>query len=430
MDPLSVTSGVLALATFAFQSSVTLYTTIRALRSQDRSARELKAELVDLNGVLETLLETIANHPEINFDKLKQPLHRCGKVCEDYGKLVAECTKHSGSRPSVRDWAKQTFLQGDINDFKSMLALYKSTINIALADVNIRIAAVTPRVLEDYKDMLQDTKAELLEHLVRLSEKVDALEAGGAQTSTPADPEWQAMVEERETTNQGLSICAQLSAKIAELEAASKEHPSFSQRPSAQKHIKSSLDVSKGPIQSLLTRLQSHLADLESKMSAMRSTASSEAAAAEISRLQETTESLNQCITVVSDASDHLANDNRNMHEQISVSGNAYDVSVSTVGALFTMRRITLTENSRRFTGQVSDETVQKTMAGLVQLDIEKEKAGSRLATSLDRPRSESQGSEPEGYHPRYGRGFRLNDQKESAGAVSNSGVEKGSGTG
>lgn len=137
-DPLSISSGVIALVTFALQSSVALYTTIRSFQSQDKNARALKSELGDLASVLEALLETISNNPNIDFRALKLPILRCGKACEEYGDLIARCTRHSTeSRSSFRDWITQKYLQGDINDFKAMLAGYKSTINIALANANM-----------------------------------------------------------------------------------------------------------------------------------------------------------------------------------------------------------------------------------------------------------------------------------------------------
>jgi len=137
-DPISVSSSVLTLVTFAFQASVTLYTTIRSFQSQDKKARALKDELGDLNGVLQSLLETVNNNQDINFEALKLPLYRCGKTCEEYGEVIARCTKHStAERSSVRDWIAQTYLRGDINDFKEMLAGYKSTINIALVNANM-----------------------------------------------------------------------------------------------------------------------------------------------------------------------------------------------------------------------------------------------------------------------------------------------------
>lgn len=137
-DPFSIASGVVSLTAITLQSSLALYTAVRKLQTQDKNSRALKAELNDLNQVLETLLETVSSHPEIDFKALELPLQRCSKSCEEYGELIAKCTRHStGSRPSLRDWFNQLYLQGDINDFKSMLGAYKSTINIAIANANL-----------------------------------------------------------------------------------------------------------------------------------------------------------------------------------------------------------------------------------------------------------------------------------------------------
>lgn len=139
MDPLSITAGILAVGGFALKSSMALHQTIREFKTQNKDARALKAELGDLTGVLGSLLETVANNPTIDFRSLELPLQRCGHACEDYGKIIERCIKHSGDgqRPSVRDWLTQKYLQGDINDFKEMLAAHKSTINIALANANM-----------------------------------------------------------------------------------------------------------------------------------------------------------------------------------------------------------------------------------------------------------------------------------------------------
>lgn len=137
-DPLSIAAGILAVAGFALKSSMALHNTIRGFQSQNKDARALKAEISDLTGVLSSLLETISNNPTLDFQSLKCPLQRCGNACEEYGRIIARCTKHSDtSRSSMRDWITQKYLQGDINDFRTMLAAYKSTINIALANANL-----------------------------------------------------------------------------------------------------------------------------------------------------------------------------------------------------------------------------------------------------------------------------------------------------
>ncbi|KAG5786778.1 hypothetical protein H9Q69_014148 [Fusarium xylarioides] len=226
-DSLSIASSVAALAVFALKSSTVLYTTIRDFQSQDKSARALKNELADLRGVLQSLAETVDNNGDSNFDVLKLPLLRCGKTCEEYGELIARCTKHPGlSRPSLPDWISQQYLKGDINDFREMVAGYKSTINVALVNANMRTAtSITPNVLEEYKDMIRDTTNDLQEHMTRLEERVQGLTASEAKRSVGKDSAWLAILEEKQSTQEGLKICSRLSAQVERLGIASAENP-------------------------------------------------------------------------------------------------------------------------------------------------------------------------------------------------------------
>ena len=132
-------TSVITVAGFAFNACVVLHDTIRGLRSQNKAARALKAELGDLITVLQSLVETISANSAIDFNSLRVPLQRCGSSCQEYGKIIERCTKHSDgtSRSSIRDWVTQRYLQGDINDFRDMIATHKSTINIALAHANL-----------------------------------------------------------------------------------------------------------------------------------------------------------------------------------------------------------------------------------------------------------------------------------------------------
>ncbi|KAG5805475.1 hypothetical protein H9Q74_008458 [Fusarium xylarioides] len=226
-DSLSIASSVAALAVFALKSSTVLYTTIRDFQSQDKSARVLKNELADLRGVLQSLAETVDNNGDSNFDVLKLPLLRCGKTCEEYGELITRCTKHPGlSRPSLPDWISQQYLKGDINDFREMVAGYKSTINVALVNANMRTAtSITPNVLEEYKDMIRDTTNDLQEHMTRLEERVQGLTASEAKRSVGKDSAWLAILEEKQSTQEGLKICSRLSAQVERLGIASAENP-------------------------------------------------------------------------------------------------------------------------------------------------------------------------------------------------------------
>ena len=136
-DPISITSGILALAAFALQSSKSLYQAVESFQSNRRTVRELREELEALDGVLQSLHQAAANS-DTSLTGLKLPLFRCGKACRDFEAVITKCTSHSGgSRTSFRDWAKLKYMGDDIVGFKNMLAGYKSTISIALGDANL-----------------------------------------------------------------------------------------------------------------------------------------------------------------------------------------------------------------------------------------------------------------------------------------------------
>ncbi len=136
-DPISLASGLIALTTFALQSSKALYQTIQSFQNNRKAIRDLREELEALDGVLQALTQTATVTPT-HLDALKLPLYRCGTACKDFKAIVVKCTAHSsGSRTSFRDWARLTYMGEDITGFRNMLAGYKSTIGIALGDANM-----------------------------------------------------------------------------------------------------------------------------------------------------------------------------------------------------------------------------------------------------------------------------------------------------
>ncbi|KAI1839565.1 hypothetical protein JX266_014226 [Neoarthrinium moseri] len=183
--------------------------------------------------------------------------------------------------------------------------------------------------------------------------------------------EWQALLEEKESTKQGLSMCAQLSSQIAHFESTTTEHAQFSPRQSARKHIQTGLGKTRESIQSLVTRLQTHEALLGSQLEAMSlNDAFSEPVATQLARLQQTKDSVSQCVQIVSEAG-KLVDEQSNVFEDLTLADNSYAFSVSTVQDLVTARRLNLSGRSRHFGGQVTDETVQKAVDALTQLDAE-----------------------------------------------------------
>lgn len=138
-EAIGIASGVVALVTFALQSSQVLYQTVESFRSQKREVRELKNELQTLIPVLESLKHvSSAGKPDADFDPLRRPLHQCGIACRDFGTLIEACVSRSEQdRRSFRDWARLKYKGDDIDQFKKMISAYKSTINIAIGDINL-----------------------------------------------------------------------------------------------------------------------------------------------------------------------------------------------------------------------------------------------------------------------------------------------------
>lgn len=249
--------------------------------------------------------------------------------------------------------------------------------------------------------------------MTRLDERVRALAASEADGSVRDAPEWMAMVEEKQSTQEGLKICSQLSAQIEQLESASKEHPQFLQQPSAHKFIRSGLGVAKGSIQSLVSQLQTHENDIDKRMESMRSTVPlSEHEATQLAQLQETKESLRQCMSVVADAGETLTNERCNIFEDITMADSSYGISVSTVKDLVVARRLNLSGQARYLGGQISDESYQKTIDGLTHLDLESAKSYGKSDRKTSFPHGpNNRGVVSDGFE-HYGRGHRLPDKQ------------------
>lgn len=137
-EPIGLASGLLALATFAFQSSITLYNTVQSFQSHPKRVRDLLEELEALSGVLGPLTETVSASTDVNLAALDLPLLRCGNSCKEFEQEIIKCSSRSGgSRTSFRDWTKLRYMSDDIDGFRRLLAGYKLTISIAITEANL-----------------------------------------------------------------------------------------------------------------------------------------------------------------------------------------------------------------------------------------------------------------------------------------------------
>lgn len=133
MDPVTI----LTLVSLGVTSSASLYKTIDGLKSRKRDVRNLKAEVGDLNIVLQALAKNIEETTE-NFEVLRLILQQCVQACENFAKEVLDNVKQSESRvEGVKAWAKLQLLGSDIDNFRKLIGSYKATMTIALADSNL-----------------------------------------------------------------------------------------------------------------------------------------------------------------------------------------------------------------------------------------------------------------------------------------------------
>lgn len=126
------------LAVAALEFSNALHKTTRGF--QIKHARALKAKVTELIQALNSLLETITVHSNLDFRPLERLLQRCGNTCKDCHEMIIQHSSDT-SRSGVPDWIAQESLQEDINDFSTKLSAHISTIKIAIAIINL---SVTP----------------------------------------------------------------------------------------------------------------------------------------------------------------------------------------------------------------------------------------------------------------------------------------------
>jgi hypothetical protein len=137
-EVIGLASGLLTLASFAFQSSITLYETVKSFNSHPKRVRDLIEELEALIAVLGPLKDMIATPAGTSLPALDLPLKRCGNACKEFEQQLVKCSLRSGGdRKSFRDWARLRYMSDDIDGFRRLLAGYKLTINIALTDATL-----------------------------------------------------------------------------------------------------------------------------------------------------------------------------------------------------------------------------------------------------------------------------------------------------
>lgn len=147
-EAIGVASGLVALATFACQSSVMLYKSVDSFQSHQQRVRDLAEESGALAEVLKSLVDAARANPDLQIPALAIPLKRCAKACEEFRQEIEKFSSRStaGSRTSFRDWARLRYMGEDIDGFRRLLSGYKMTISIALTNASLYVRLYRPPV--------------------------------------------------------------------------------------------------------------------------------------------------------------------------------------------------------------------------------------------------------------------------------------------
>ena len=140
MDPISLLAGFIAIVTAALQSSHSLYEEIKSFKGYPPKVQRLIEELFALGNLLTALKAVLETAQSVDDEliSLGFSIKRCGNACQDVKEVLLKCTAHSNqAKASFRDWVKFKYMDGDINDFRDTISVYKSTISIALNGITL-----------------------------------------------------------------------------------------------------------------------------------------------------------------------------------------------------------------------------------------------------------------------------------------------------
>ncbi|KAH8799707.1 hypothetical protein F5884DRAFT_114522 [Xylogone sp. PMI_703] len=365
-DPIGIASGLLALATFAFQSSTTLYQTIQSYRFHPRNIRDLQEELEALSGVLSSLTETINNTTDVDLSALDLPLRRCGNACKEFQDEILKCSSRSGgNRTSFRDWAKLRYMGDNVDSFRQLLSGYKTTISIALADANLRKSAITPEGLEIYRGMLRDATDDLEAHLESIDEKLQTV-LGRSVTNSDSDAaELRLIREERMSTQKCLQICSQLSEHIDQIQVTSPRSDDDPENKDSdtlpEKLTIAGLQECKNSLLLTTAKLEGYMKDIINRMvNKSKTNMTSEEEHADLLRLRDEWETARQCVEICSKADMHLKENVVVTTIDNYATGDAVQFMVSTDGKTLYGKNKGLGWRSRQVGGHLSDASLQQ----------------------------------------------------------------------
>ncbi|KAG9519826.1 hypothetical protein KCU93_g7877, partial [Aureobasidium melanogenum] len=215
-EALGVASAILAIIEFAFTTSTTLYEQISSLKSHVETVNNLQSDLGALATLLKTLQVQLAaesttgdgvTHDNHRLDPIKRPLLEVGRACETLGAMLKGCAVETTSkREIVRKWLKMQYNGKSIDETRSLVASYKSTLAIALELVNLHDREQSQRNLEELQERIDGLKDSLD---LKIDEVKDALEDSNAERHVQLETDHKALSDALLFCNQALLAAQQ-----------------------------------------------------------------------------------------------------------------------------------------------------------------------------------------------------------------------------
>lgn len=224
--------------------------------------------------------------------------------------------------------------------------------------------------------------------------------------------------EERESIQQCLEICAEVSHHIEKLQKDSVLSHSELSRPhthetdlyaaQARRITSQRLNSCHTEMQLTSAELQSRLADVDSRLASLSQKPWSKEGPAtscsDVDTVQKELDSIRQCLSICQEATEQSANARVNVFEDVTMADDGKQIIVSTIGDLIAAKRIKAGARSVQLLGQMSDASVQQCsqpLSSATNVGSMHTRAGPDSAVKAEKPSTAQ-------FTGRYGRGQTL----------------------
>lgn len=163
-DPLSITAGVIAVVTLAYDSGKTLYEFINGILEAPKALKDMNGDLAAIQKVLNSLKVELEGTPDATLsaglkkflNDIKPSLEGCTEACDEFKAKLVKVTSHSTeAHTSKRDRIKLQFQDKEISAFKYRMASYKATLSIALEYASLKTTTDNSKAIQALESKIE-----------------------------------------------------------------------------------------------------------------------------------------------------------------------------------------------------------------------------------------------------------------------------------